>query len=35
MLVLGKRSDNLLLLSEPLETDVNENVGIERLPSVN
>jgi len=26
VLVLGKRRDNLLLLSEPLETDVNKNV---------
>jgi len=31
VLVLGKRRDNLLLLSEPLKTDVNKNVDIERL----
>jgi len=31
VLVLGKQRDNFPLLSEPLKTDVNKNVVIERF----
>jgi len=31
VLVLGKQRDNPFLLPEPLQTDVNKNVVVERL----